>query len=70
LNSWKLIDKFGSKLFYQKVDDKHFSVQVEVPITEQFFGWLCGFGRRVKIISPPSIQDKFKEYLDKIRGIY
>lgn len=65
-----VIDKFGSKLFYQKVDDKHFSVQVEVPITDQFFGWLCGFGKRVKIISPPPIQDKFKEYLDKIRSIY
>lgn len=65
-----VIDKFGSKLFYQKVDDKHFSVQVEVPITDQFFGWLCGFGKRVKIISPPPIQDKFKEYLDKIISIY
>lgn len=65
-----VIDKFGNKLFYQKVDDKHFSVQVEVPITDQFFGWLCSFGKRVKIISPPPIQDKFKEYLDKIRGIY
>ena len=65
-----VIDKFGNKLFYQKVDDKHFLVQVEVPITDQFFGWLCGFGKRVKIISPPSVQDKFKEYLDKIRSIY
>ena len=65
-----VIDKFGNKPFYQKVDDKHFSVQVEVPITDQFFGWLCSFGKRVKIISPPPIQDKFKEYLDKIRSIY
>lgn len=64
------IDKFGDKVYYSKVDDKHFSVQVQVPITDQFFGWLCGFGKRVKIISPPPIQDKFKEFLDKIRSKY
>lgn len=63
-------DKFGRDLYYQKVDDKHFSVQVQVPVTDQFFGWLCGFGKRVKIVSPQSVQNKFKEYLDKIRSIY
>lgn len=65
-----VVDKFGKKHYFQKIDDKHFSVQVQVPITDQFFGWLCGFGKRVKIICPPPIQDKFKEYLDKIRSIY
>ena len=64
------IDKFGKDLYYSQVDDNHFSVQVQVPITDQFFGWLCGFGKRVKILSLPSVQDKFKEYLDKIRSIY
>lgn len=64
------IDKFGDKVHYYKDDDKHFSVQVQVPITDQFFGWLCGLGKRVKIISPPPVQEKFKEYLEKIRSIY
>ena len=65
-----IIDKFGSKIYYHAVDDKHFSVQVQVPITDQFFGWLCGLGRRVKIISPQPVQDKFKEYLEKIKDMY
>ena len=64
-------DKFGrNNLYYQQVDDKHFSIQVEVAITDQFFGWLCGLGRKVKLISPPPIQEKFKEHLDKIRNMY
>ena len=62
-------DKFG-EVHCQPVDDRHFSVQVEVAVTDQFFGWLCGLGKRVKIISPPPIQEKFKDYLDKIRNMY
>lgn len=63
-------DKFGNKAQCYKADDTHFRVQVDVPITDQFFGWLCSFGRRVKIISPERIQNQFKEYLDKIRNMY
>ena len=62
-------DKFGN-VICQPIDETHFSVQVEVAVTDQFFGWLCGLGKRVKIISPPPIQEKFKDYLDKIRNMY
>ena len=62
-------DKFG-EVHCQPVDDRHFSVQVEVAVTDQFFGWLCGLGKRVKILSPASVQEKFKDYLDKIRTMY
>ena len=62
-------DKFGDVLC-QPIDETHFSVQVEVAITDQFFGWLCGLGKRVKILSPASVQEKFKDYLDKIGNMY
>lgn len=63
-------DKFGKDIYCQEIDEKHFSVQVEVAVTDQFFGWLCGLGRKVKIISPPPVQEKFKDFLDKIRNMY
>lgn len=64
-------DKFGrDNLYYQQVDDRHFSIQVEVAITDQFFGWLCGLGKRVKIISPPPIQEKFIKFLEGIKSKY
>ena len=63
-------DKFGRDIYCKEIDKSHFSVQVEVVVTEQFFGWLLGFGKRVKIISPPPVQEKFKEYLDRIRSMY
>ncbi len=64
-------DKFGREnLYYTQVDDRHFTIQVEVAITDQFFGWLCGLGKQVKIVSPPPIQEKYKEHLEKIKDMY
>ena len=66
-----VIDRFGKKdLRYEKADDEHFSVSVDVELSPQFYGWLCGFGDMSKIISPETAVADFKEYLDKIRTLY
>ena len=65
------IERFGTKnATYRKVDDNHFEVSATVDISDQFFGWLLGFGKRVKLISPDDITEQFKEYLDKVREMY
>ena len=65
------IERFGtSDVSYAKTDDKHFTVAAEVEISDQFFGWLLGFGKRVKILSPQPIVEEFAAYLDKIREMY
>lgn len=66
-----VIDRFGTKgVRYAKVDEDHFRVDVEVEISDQFFGWLCGFGKKVKIMGPDSAITAYTEYLDKIRDMY
>ena len=66
-----VIDRFGTNgVYYSKVDSNHFSVTAQVEISDQFFGWLCGFGRRAKIIGPSKIEEQFKEYIEKIRSLY
>ena len=52
------------------VDDKHFTVNAEVEISDQFFGWLLGFGKRAKILYPADTVDEFRAYLDKVREMY
>lgn len=64
------VDRFGTDAIYMKVDDKHFEVHAKVAISDQFFGWLLGFGKRVKLIAPDDTVEQFKSYLDKIRSIY
>jgi predicted DNA-binding transcriptional regulator YafY len=66
-----VVDRFGTKdVQYAKVDDTHFSVTAKVEISEQFFGWILGFGQKVKMVYPEDVQDKFRSYIDSIRGMY
>lgn len=66
-----VIDRFGTKgVSYSKLDETHFTVTADVEISEQFFSWICGFGNKAKILSPDFVVDEFREYLDKIRGMY
>lgn len=66
-----VVDRFGTKdVLYSKVDDTHFSISTHVEISDQFFGWLLGFGRKVKVLAPDDVVDRFKNYIDRIREIY
>ena len=66
-----VIDRFGtSGVKYYKADDKHFNVVVNVEISDQFFGWICGFGNKAKIIDPLKVKEQFAEYIEKIKKLY
>ena len=65
------VERFGTRdAQYSMVDDKHFTVNAEVEISDQFFGWLLGFGKRAKILYPADTVDEFRAYLDKVREMY
>ena len=66
-----VIDRFGkSGAQYAKLDDSHFTITTEVRVSDQFFSWVCAFGRKAKILYPDSVAADFKAYLDKIREMY
>lgn len=65
-----VVDRFGTDAVYNKVDSKHFSVTVSVAVSKQFYGWLCGFGNMVKILSPSHIADDYKAHLQKVASLY
>ena len=57
-------------MLYNIVDDRHFSITAPVEISDQFYGWVLGFGKKAKILKPQKVVDGFTEYLDKIRNMY
>ena len=66
-----MIERFGTKKAnYKKADEDHFVVTAEVEISDQFFGWILGFGKKVILQNPPSIVKQFKEYLNGIKKLY
>ena len=64
-----VIDRFGKDTMMIPDGDKHFTINVAVEVSPQFFGWLCGFGRAVKVMTP-EIADEMRDYVSGIVGIY
>lgn len=65
-----VVDRFGNYASYIKDDSKHFTVSVSVEISPMFFGWLCGFANKAKLISPDSVVEDFAKHIAKIQGLY
>ncbi len=67
-----VVDRFGNdkKTILSKVDDSHFKITVPVEVSDQFFGWICGFGKKAVILEPQSVVDKFTTFVDGIRSKY
>ena len=67
-----VIERFGTdrNVFYIPDDKGHFIVNVDVAISNQFYGWICSFRKMAKIISPPEVVEDFHKFLDDIYGRY
>ena len=66
-----IVDRFGTKdIVYGKDDEENYKAVVPVAVSEQFFGWVCGFGNKMQIVSPSPVVKEFKKYLDEMRKMY
>lgn len=65
------IDRFGKDIMIHPSKEKGWSeTNVDVAMSEQFFGWVFGLGTSVKIMGPEKAVKGFKEELKDIVGIY
>lgn len=66
-----VVDQFGiAGVKYDKIDEKHFTAQAEVEISDMFFAWVCGFGRRAKILEPPQVVEEMRAFVNKVSDMY
>ena len=65
-----VIDRFGRDVMLLPVDEHHFSVSVKVEVSPQFFGWVCGLGKGVRIVSPAAVVEQMGEYVKEIANMY
>lgn len=64
------VERFGTKGISPCGKD-YLMIRTYVEVSDQFFGWLLGFGRRVKLLeSTGTAVEEFKAYLDKVRDMY
>lgn len=63
-----ILDRFGREVSIQqdRKEDPTFRVHVKVAVSGQFFGWITGIGKGVRIVSPPKVVQDYRDYLSVI----
>lgn len=65
-----VIDRFGKDIMMVPDDEKHFTIHTDIEVSPQFYGWLCGLGRGVRVVSPPEVVEEMGNYVKKIAEMY
>ena len=61
-----VIDRFGTDVMMYPYEKDKFRASVEVTISPQFFGWLAGLGKGIRISWPEDVREEYKAYLKEI----
>ncbi|MGS2778719.1 helix-turn-helix transcriptional regulator [Robertmurraya sp. GLU-23] len=65
-----VIDKFGVDADIRKGEDNTFILKAKAKLSEGLKGWILGWGRHVKVLSPPSLVEDMKQELEKMTRAY
>ena len=52
-----VMDRFGRDVVVMKEDKRHFRITVPVAVSNQFYGWVFGLGKAVRIIGLESVKE-------------
>ncbi len=66
-----ILDRFGSDvMIIPENDGAHFTVNVDVQVSNQFIGWLLGLGPEVCVVGPDRVCNQVKELLKNALNNY
>lgn len=65
-----IIDRFGKDVMLIPADKTHFTVSVRIQATTPFFGWVCSFGKQMKILHPPAVVQEMDKFLRELAEMY
>ncbi len=66
-----MIDRFGKDIPIRPGSKKGWSqTSVDVALSNQFFGWVFGIGKSVKITGPSAVVDTFKKEVKELKKLY
>lgn len=54
-------ERFGKNVMFIPEEDGHLHFDVPVCVSEQFYGWVCGFGGKVEITAPAEVRTGLHE---------
>ena len=60
-----VIDRFGKDIIIAPAGDNHFTIKVDVAVSDQFLDWVFALGDGAKIIGPANVVEQMKELAKK-----
>lgn len=60
------IDRFGTDVAMRRTNTGRIRIRADVAVSPQFYGWLAGLGDRIKIVSPESVKDAYRQWIETI----
>jgi len=65
-----VIDRFGKDVSIVAVDEEHFSVNIRIAVSPQFYAWLFGFGAEVEVLYPQSVRREMAKMAKSVAAVY
>lgn len=61
-----IIDRFGKNVMMVPTDSEHFTVNVDVHVSNQFLGWIISLGEGVKILGPDEVVEQMRKEAERL----
>lgn len=65
-----IIDRFGKDVSIRKYQEGKLRVRVKVMASAQFYAWIAGVGKELKILSPEKVVHQYCDWLEELRNSY
>lgn len=65
-----VVDRFGRDVFISEARDGKFTAHLKVAVSPAFLSWVFQFGKKAKIISPPSVAQKLVQMAQEVAERY
>ena len=59
-------ERFGREPVFCPEDAEHFHFDVPICVSQQFFGWVCGFGGKVEVTAPAAVRAQLHEMVQSL----
>ena len=61
-----IFDRFGKNTTFSPVENGEAKAHVKVCVSDQFFGWVAGMNKQVRIVGPSKIVKQYRAYLENL----
>lgn len=65
-----VVDRFGKEIMLIPDGDEHFTVNVDVAVSTQFYAWLFAFGTMVEVVSPGAVREELAQRARELAELY